>query len=144
MILDLALLADYAYTDSTQKFFILGEFRYLFAASVPAVHPRMVLAIRLIAEKVEVRDGHAKLQIEIVDADANPLVPRSQEAQVGFRPIGPAAPTQAMAQLTIELNNTPLPHYSDYSIHLFVNGQHVGAVAFSVQPVPGVPPVEQQ
>jgi hypothetical protein len=81
MQLDLGLVADSANIDAQGKLYILGEFRYLFAASFPAVHPRLALALRISAPIVEIRDNTATLALEAVDEDGFPLLPKTPECR---------------------------------------------------------------
>jgi uncharacterized protein DUF6941 len=133
MHLDFGLLADFAYTDDRNKFYILGEFRYVFARQIPAVHKRMVVAMRITADVVELRGGEPlRLQIELTDADGNPVIPRSPAVPLGFIPLGQAAPSRHIALLTLEVENLVLPQYGDYSFHVLVNNNHLGTVPFTV------------
>lgn len=139
MELDFGMLADNAHVDTAGKLYILGEFRYIRAASVPARHGRMFLVFRLVADAVEVRDtGTAEVELEVVDADGNRVgeLPRSPKMQIRFVPVGPADRGKWWAQVTLELNGLVLPHFGDYGIHIFVNGRPVGRVAFHVQQLP--------
>ena len=136
MQLDFALLADYAYTDNHQKFFILGEFRYVHAPSVPYTHHRMVLAARILADATEVRDQQAQVQMELTDSDGNPVVPRSPEVALRFVPVGSARPAMWMALLTAEISGLQLPRWGDYSIHIFTNGIRLGDVSFTLNQIP--------
>lgn len=91
MRLDLGLVADSANIDAQGKLYILGEFKYLWAQTFPTVHPSLALVIRLSAPLVEVRGMKAKLQLEAVDEDGSPLLPKSPEMEINFAPVGPAS-----------------------------------------------------
>jgi hypothetical protein len=136
MKLDFVLIADHAYADALGKFFILGEFRYIFARAVPVAQPRMALAMRLVANRAEVRDTPSRLQLEMIDGDGNPVLPRTSEIPVQWSDIGPASPAELQALVVVEMQAVPLPRFGDYSFHVFVNGSHLGAAPFSVQLVP--------
>ena len=150
MKLDFGLLADNAHVDAAGKLYILGEFKYIYATTVPAVHQRMVLVFRVVADAIEVRDGTAQLQLEVVDADGRPVagLPRSAKMPIRFAPVGPADRGKWWAQVTLELNGVMLPHYGDYGLFIIVNDQNLGSVGFHVQPRPGpaagqLPPAPQ-
>lgn len=130
---ELGLIADHAHVDkAVGKFYILGEFRYIQASNVPARHDRCVVAARWTADLVEVRDRKNTIQVEIVDADANVILPRSEAMPLNFGPIGPAKQSKAHAQLVVNIEGLVLPKYGDYSIHFIVNGSHNGSVGFYV------------
>lgn len=140
MQLDFALLADYAYIEpATSKFYILGEFRYIRARSLPIRHDRMVLAFRVTADVVELRGVEPTMQVEITDADGNAILPRSPEAPIKFGPVGSAAPGKYHAQVRLEIEGMVLPRWGDYSIHIFVNKSHVGAAYFTLSQLPQPP-----
>lgn len=129
---EFGLLADHAYVDKSggSKFYILGEFRYINAPTVPAQHERCVVAARWTADLVEVRDRQNTIQIEIVDEDANLVLPRAEAMPLNFGPIGPAEQSKAHAQLVVNIEGLLLPKYGAYSIHFIINGTHNGSVGF--------------
>ncbi|HEY6208331.1 MAG TPA: hypothetical protein VIW28_04705 [Gemmatimonadales bacterium] len=135
MQLDLGMLADNAHIDPTGKLYILGEFRYINAVALPALHGRMVLVFRLVADAIEVRDkGTADLELEVVDQDGHPIgMPRSPKMPIRFAPVGPADRGKWWAQVTIELQGLLLTKVGDYRIFIIANGQNVGSVPFHVQ-----------
>lgn len=136
MELELGLLADDATKDASGKLYIWGEFRYILATSVPAIHPRCAIALRYVADAVEVR-GKTVLEFEIVDADGKSIgVPRSPKMPLIFQEYGPAARAKRYAQPIIRLQNLILPHFGDYSVHFWVNGNVCGAVHFHVGQAP--------
>ena len=138
----LAVVSDFAYVEAgTGKLYILGLFRYLHAREVPFVFPRMAVTFVIEAPLVEVRQGIAPIQIELTDGDGRPVMPRSPQMEIRFGAIGPAAPGQALAQVTLELAGLQFPAYGDYSVHLFGPGdRHLGAANFTVTPPPPAQP----
>lgn len=139
MKLDFALIADHAYADDRGKFFILGQFQYVFAKQVPVVVRKLTLAMRLSAARAETRDGPGNLELELVNADGQPIIPRSPKIPIPWRDVGPAAPASVQTQVVAEMGNIPLPTFGDFSFMIFVNGVLVGSTSFNVQPMP-VPP----
>lgn len=145
MQLEFAHVCDYAYVGDGGKLYMLGEFRYIRSSKLPSRRRRIFVAFRVVAERAEVREGKAPIQLEMTDQDGNPILPRSPEIQIMFRPVGPAAPSMYLAQVVMELDQIQLPRYGDYSVHIFHRGVHLGRATFSVaQPVqsPSPPPAE--
>ena len=132
----LGLIADHAQLDASGKFYILGEFRYITTPKVPVRHGHCVVAARWTADLVEVRDRKSTIEMEIVDADANPVVPRSQELPLKFAPVGPAEQSKAHAQVVVNLDGIVFSKYGDYAIHFIVNGTHNGSVGFHLVQAP--------
>jgi hypothetical protein len=142
MRLELGLLADDATKDQLEKLYIWGEFRYVFAAKLPAQHGHLAVVARLMASAPEVRDTECTLEFEIVDADGNRIVPRSPKLALGFKPIGPAGLGKVEAVVILKLNGMIITKYGDHAIHFWVNGVHVdGEIGFHVAqlPVQGAP-----
>jgi hypothetical protein len=142
MELDFAHVCDYAYVGDGGKLYMLGEFRYIRSRQLPTRKRRIFVAFRILAERVEVREGKAPIQIEMTDQDGTALLPRSPEIQIVFSPVGPASPGRSLCQVVMELDQIELPRYGDYSIHIFSRGVHLGRATFGVaQPVaPPTPP----
>lgn len=129
---DLGLLADHAHVDPSGKLYILGEFRYIYAPELPARHGHFSVVARWTADLVEVRDRENTIELEIVDEDGNPVVPRSKKLPLAFGPIGPAERGRAHAQAVIAMDGFVLTKYGDHVIHFIVNGTHNGRVRFHV------------
>lgn len=132
--LELGLLADGASIDSSGKFYIMGEFRYLFVDNFPAFHPQMTLVLRLVAPTVEIPKGRkAKMRLQFVDADGQPLLPQDPPVvEIGFGPIGPADRGMANAQVVMNMGGLPIRQEGDHVIHVWVEDRRVGEVKFHV------------
>ena len=139
MELKLAVVADYAYVGDGSKLYILGEFRNINVPQVPAIKPRFFVALRLFAEKVEVRDGSAMVRFEITDEDGTPIMERSPEMKLRFGKLGPSAPAKMFAQAILEIEGMPLPHTGSYSVHVWHGDHHLGEAVFTVQLQPKRP-----
>lgn len=139
MEMQLGLLADAAHADQSGKLYILGEFRYIHALRVPAMHQKMVLVVRLVAPVVEVRGSTAQLRLEFTDADGQKVMPSPPVMSIRFAPIGPADRGMVRSQVMVEMGNVPLPHFGDYSIHVWVDGKRVGDVRYHVMKVEAPP-----
>lgn len=133
---NLGLLADNAHVDANGKLYILGEFRYVFAASVPARHGQFYVVARWEADTAELRGVDSALEIEIVDGDGQPIMPRSPQIPLTFGPIGEAARGRVQSQVILQMQGLVLPKYGDYVFHFFVNGVANGKVAFYVASPP--------
>jgi hypothetical protein len=126
---DFALIADNAHIDASGKLYILGEFRYIFAQSFPARHGRFSVVSRWVADMIDVRNP-VMLAMEVVDADGNTVLPRSQQVELKFGPIGPANRGKAQAQLVLELAGMIVPREGAYVLHFFLNNVANGKVSF--------------
>jgi len=137
---DLGLLADNAHVDPSGKLYVLGEFRYIFAPTVPARHGHFAVVARWFAETIEVQGKQNVVQLEIVELDGVPILPRSPKIPVNFVPVGPLERGKSQAQLILNLDGLILPKYGDYAIHFFVNDAYADKVNFHVAPRPGGTP----
>ena len=66
MILDFAVVADYALVDQAGKISVLGIFQHIWVQQFPAMHPRLHLVLRLKGKRTEVgdsRDRYANLEV---------------------------------------------------------------------------------
>ncbi len=130
MQLQLGTVSDYAYSDSSGKLFILGEFRYIEVAEVPALQRRMFLTVRVAGHKTE---GHEhELKIDLTDADGTSILSKPIEGVVRFEDTGPGDVAKIQAQVIIEVTGTEFPNYGDYAFHVFVDKRHVGDVPLTL------------
>ena len=136
MELNLGVLADSANVDANGKLYILGEFRYIMAAAVPAQHGRLAVVARFVADTVEVRGRENNIEVEMVDVDGQVAMPRSPKIPLKFSPVGPADRGKAQAQVILNMEGLLLPKYGDYAIHFIVNDRHTGKVVFHVTSAP--------
>ncbi len=65
MILDFAVIADYALVDQAGKLSVLGIFQHIWVQQFPATHPRLHLVLRLKGRRTEV--GEHTVQIRLLD-----------------------------------------------------------------------------
>ena len=130
MQLQLGTVSDYAYSDSSGKLFILGEFRYIQVAEVPALQRRMFLTVRVAGHKTE---GHEhELKMDLTDADGTSILAKPIEGVVRFEDTGPGDVAKIQAQVIIEVTGTEFPNYGDYAFHVFVDKRHVGDVPLTL------------
>ena len=134
--LNLALLADNAHMDASGKLYILGEFRYIFAAQLPARHGQFSIVARWEASAAEVRGQENTLELEIVDADGRAIMPRSPKFPLAFGPIGDAGRGRVEARLIVGMQGMVLTNYGDHVFQFFVNGIANGTAKFYVASAP--------
>jgi hypothetical protein len=113
----------------------------IFAAAVPATHPRMDLAIRFLLSAQEVETGHTVVvtllgpdsELARIQADVAPL-PAEQRAAI-------AAGRRVGIGIILNLAGVTFPQYGDYSLVLTWDGTEVRApVRLFVAPLPAAPP----
>jgi hypothetical protein len=133
---DVGLLADNAHVDGNGKLYVLGEFRYIFAASVPALHAQMAVVARWVAPTMEVKDKQHTIELEMVDQDGRGVLPRSPKIPLGFSEIGPVEYGQSQALLILQMAGLLLPKYGNFAINFIVNDVNNGSVRFHVLQAP--------
>jgi hypothetical protein len=125
MKLDLGVICDFAYIGDGAKFYILGEFRIIYAKDFPATHARMSLALRIVGRKTEGLEH--KLKLVLVDEDGNSILP-TLEAKIKFGDPGPGAGGRIQAQVALELGGVKFLHEGDYRFDVFVDDRIAGDV----------------
>src|SRR5438876_1135749 len=63
MILDFAVIADYALVDQAGKLSVLGIFQHIWVQQFPATHPRLHLVLRLKGKRTEVGEHHVQIRL---------------------------------------------------------------------------------
>lgn len=126
MEIRLAVLADYAATTAEGKLVIAGVFDKLFAAELPAAHPRVSLAFRVHVLPEEGRE-HA-LKVQYVDPDGNKLlelggpIPLQQfDAERG-----------ADAQFVISFEPLPVNALGRHAFDIFIDDRYEETVSLEV------------
>jgi hypothetical protein len=133
---ELGLLADHAQMSADGKLNILGEFEVIYSPQVPTRHGPFFVVVRWQADLSDVRDGNPMLQIEVVDEDGVPVVPKTAKLPLQFaQQIAPKNKVRAQALLTFQF--LELPKYGDYAIHFFINDQPTGSISFHLLAKPG-------
>ena len=130
--LDLGLIADNAHIDQSGKFYILGEFRYIFAQKLPVRYSQLAVVARWFADLVEVRKRKNVIEVEIVDEDGNAIMQKTPKLPLNFGPVGPAKRGKAYSQLVVSLDGIVFKKYGSYAIHFFINDSHSGHVSLYV------------
>ena len=102
------------------------------AAATISLSGPLALQGRQAARGLQLWASADQIELEIVDEDGNPVVPRSKKLPLAFGPIGPAERGRAHAQAVIAMDGFVLTKYGDHAIHFIVNGTHNGSVRFHV------------
>ena len=123
MKITMMLIADYASVDpQTGKLNILGIFRNIEAQSLPTVHPRLSLVVKLEGEANASQSEHA-FQLDVADEDGASILnvegPFSMPAsEPGILP---------ECNLILESNGLHIPYAGQYRFHLTVDEGRVEA-----------------
>ena len=134
MVVDFAVLADYALVDQHGKLSVLGIFQHVWVQTFPAVHPRTHLVIRVRGRRTEV--GSHPVRIRFVDDGGNELVGGEGAIQFGEPPAG-VTEIEAGAVLVFDV---PLPRAGVYAFEILVDGMsamRVPLTASALQPMSG-------
>ena len=134
MIVDFAVLADYALVDQHGKLSVLGIFQHVWVQNFPAVHPRTHLVIRVRGRRTEV--GNHPVRIRFVDDQGTELVGGEGAIQFGEPPAG-ITDIEAGAVLMFDV---PLPRPGVYAFEIVLDGttaMRVPLTASSLQPAGG-------
>jgi hypothetical protein len=116
VIVDFAVLADYALVDQHGKLSVLGIFQHVWVQNFPAVHPRTHLVIRVRGRRTEV--GNHPVRIRFVDDQGNELVGGEGAIQFGEPPAG-VTEIEAGAVLVFDV---PLPRAGGYAFEIVLDG----------------------
>ncbi|HEX9894972.1 MAG TPA: hypothetical protein VGA78_13665 [Gemmatimonadales bacterium] len=130
MIVDFAVLADYALVDQHGKLSVLGIFQHVWVQSFPAVHPRTHLVLRVRGRRNEI--GSHPVRIRFVDQQGTELVGGEGTIQFGEPPAG-VTEIEAGAVLVFDV---PLPQSGHYAFEIQLDGQAAIRVPLSASALP--------
>lgn len=131
MLVDLAVLADYAAVTQEGKLVIGGIFDRVMAARMPWQHPSMSLVFRMNVEAGEERQ-HA-LRLQCVDPDgAEVIPPLEQRVTAGASD----AYSSASANFIFGVGGIVFSRPGRHHFEIFVDGEHVRTVPFEVVMLP--------
>jgi len=137
--LDFAILADGVVPRLDGKMDIFGAaWDTIFAAAVPAVHPQLTLAVRVLASRHEVESPH-QLTVVLQDADGAELARAHGEIIALPEEQRDAIPAGRQIGLGAVLNfqNVLFPRYGAYQLAILWDGNEARpALRVFVQPVP--------
>lgn len=131
MIVDFAVLADYALIDQHGKLSVLGIFQHVWVASFPAMHPRTHLVLRVRGRRSEV--GQHPIRIRFLDDTGAELMGGEGTVQFGEPPAG-VTEIEAGAVLVFDV---PLPRPGVYAFEIAVDSGNPVRVPLSVGQVGG-------
>jgi hypothetical protein len=131
MEIEFAFLADAAQAPSGSKLYVLGGgIDELAASAFPAIHPQMVLVLKLKVHPTECNRPH-KLEVEFWDPDGRRLGPAiSGEFAAQRDETNPTRPR--FVQLLFNIAGLQLPAPGDYDFHIVVDGQQMKTVPLYV------------
>lgn len=133
MQLTAGLLADGANIAADGKLNLLGVFDRIVASGIPFTHPSLFLIARF-AARVSEGSSHS-LQIALVDADGQEVVPRTRPLPLTFGLNGPGRPMTA--QVIAQFVDLQLPVFGEYDFHLHVDGEYTASIPLYVEPANG-------
>ncbi len=132
MVVDFAVLADYALIDQHGKLSVLGMFQHVWVQHFPAVHPRTHLVLRVRGRRFEV--GTHPVRIRFVDDRGDELIGGDGSIQFGEPPAG-VTEMEAGAVLVFDV---PLPRPGAYAFEILLDGQPAVRVPLTASAVVGV------
>lgn len=124
MEIDYAILADGVNLRPDGKLDIYGAaWDTIWAGSVPAQHPRMTLAARVLVSSHEARHSH-NLKVVLQDADGAELANAEGELEALTDEQRAAVPAGRKIGLGVVLNfvNVVFPHYGSYQLAILWDG----------------------
>lgn len=130
MELDFAFLADAADVASGKLFVLGGAFDTINVAQLPATHPALAVALRLLLGPLDLDRKH-DLEVLLLDADARHIASAKGELQVAKAAGSPAGWKQAVL-LPLRFFHVPFQHAGHYSIEILVNGTMLKAIPLRV------------
>lgn len=130
MIVQLALVCDYALIDQAGKLSVLGIFERIWVERFPAVHPRLHLVLRLKGRRTEI--GDHPIVITLRDGDGREVLRGDGQVQIGEPPAG-ITEVEAGAVLAFDV---PLERPGTYTFDILVDGQRAAQVPVTVSQMP--------
>lgn len=134
MIVEMAVLADYANMADGGKLNVLGMFDQIWGQSFPLRHPAMVLALRL-RLGFDDRDATHTILLELVNEDGQQLVAGGGQMVVGSIPPG----HREISSQLLPFENIEFPAPGEYSFILRWNGIECAKVPLTVGPATSLP-----
>jgi hypothetical protein len=126
VILDFAVVADYALVDQAGKISVLGIFQHIWVQQFPAMHPRLHLVLRLKGKRTEV--GEHGVQIRLADEAGAEILGGNGTVTFAEPPAG-VTDIEAGAILVFDV---PFPHQGQYRFEITVDGDVLATVPITV------------
>ena len=134
MILDFAVVADYALVDQAGKISVLGIFQHIWVQQFPAMHPRLHLVLRLKGRRTEI--GEHGVQIRLADDAGLEILGGNGTVTFAEPPAG-VTDIEAGAILVFDV---PFPHEGLYRFEITVDGEIKAEVPITVSQLQNPPP----
>ena len=133
MDIDFAFICDSAEIGS--KIYALGiGFDTIHATQVPAKHPHFALVAQFRASAAEV--GDKEIVISLIDADGANVIDPPITGTFNI-PAPPAGATESIGRMLVGFDNVEFPRFSQYSIHVVVQGREEIRIPLRVAQPPG-------
>jgi uncharacterized protein DUF6941 len=126
VILDFAVVADYALVDQAGKISVLGIFQHIWVQQFPAMHPRLHLVLRLKGKRTEV--GEHGVQIRLADESGVEILGGNGTVTFAEPPAG-VTDIEAGAILVFDV---PFPHAGQYRFEITVDNDVLATVPITV------------
>src|SRR2546428_11795327 len=133
MILDFAVIADYALVDQAGKLSVLGMFQHIWVQQFPATHPRLHLVLRLRGKRTEI--GEHQVQIRLLDEQDTEILGGNGQVTFAEPPAG-ITDIEAAAVLVFAV---PFPHPRPYRFEITVHRQRQDPGPPTLSPPPPPP-----
>jgi hypothetical protein len=131
MRIDLVTLCDAA-VDVNGRLHVLGTIDYFWAATLPYLHPKCALAVRLRWSDHEPARKH-RLRVHVLDSDGHLI---AGEFDRKFAPPPPRADDIPLVRhLILDLHNLRFQTYGPYAARVEVDGEELASLPFSVVPM---------
>src|SRR5688572_32867225 len=127
MLVNLAVLADYANATGDGKLNLLGIFDRINLVQIPAVHPQMHLVLRLEAHPAELDRSH-NVEIRLHDPEGTTIF----EVKGEIIPRGEAGRPVSTNQI-LTLNNLQLEKVGDYVFVVLINNDMKTEIPLAVE-----------
>jgi hypothetical protein len=134
MILDFAVVADYALVDQSGKISVLGIFQHIWVQQFPAMHPRLHLVLRLKGKRTEI--GEHAVRIRLGDEAGLEILGGNGTVTFAEPPAG-VTDIEAGAILVFDV---PFPHAGLYRFEIAVDGAIKAEVPITVSQLQPPPP----
>jgi hypothetical protein len=130
LIVDFAVVADYALVDQSGKISVLGIFQHIWVPQFPAMHPRMHLVLRLKGKRTEV--GEHEVRIRLADEGGTEILGGNGTVTFAEPPAG-VVDIEAGAILVFDV---PFPHAGVYHFEITVDNEKKADVPITVSQLP--------
>ena len=133
MKLDFAFLADAAEVVNGKLYVMGGSFDTLWAKTMPLIHPRLSLVLKLQFTPSELDRNH-KLEITLINADGQKIANVTGDIQPGKNPKTPSGYPHNFISV-VNFNNLQLKVHGDYSFEILANNTSLVSLPLRVSPV---------